>query len=375
MLQLDPREGVIAAQRKRLQDQWSKAYGEGDMVSAKRIEAEFDALGNYDPDVNFRSSHWDTPNVLAHLRMSDRDNGKTLHVEEVQSDWGQGGREKGFYDPQKPIEVFHTGTGKTVHATNDLGEAKRTAEQLGPEYDYGYQDDEKVPHGPYVGNTQQWTDLALKHALSEAAKGGHDKVVFSPGEANADLYGIDRTGMSEYYKNYVHKGALKLMRQHDPSIQPESYDLPGDYKGFSLPMTDTARQSILKNGWQAFKDGGPVTAYHGSPHSFDKFDISHLGTGEGAQSYGHGLYFAGNEGIAKGYRNALSETLVHPEDTPLLEKRAGQMALTFSDNTPEGALRWLSKFKNGATHTSPAMTRRFTKDGKGAMMALKPKGN
>jgi hypothetical protein len=48
-----------------------------------------------------------------------------------------------------------------------------------------------------------------------------------------------------------------------------------------------------------------VTAYHGSPHSFDQFDISKLGTGEGAQAFGHGLYFAGNEKIAKHYRDAL----------------------------------------------------------------------
>jgi hypothetical protein len=34
--------------------------------------------------------------------------------------------------------------------------------------------------------------------------------------------------------------------------------------------------------------------------------MSRIGTGEGAQAYGHGLYFAGNEGVAKGYREALA---------------------------------------------------------------------
>ena len=43
-----------------------------------------------------------------------------------------------------------------------------------------------------------------------------------------------------------------------------------------------------------------ITAYHGSPHEFDQFDTSKIGTGEGAQSYGHGLYFAEHEPIAKG---------------------------------------------------------------------------
>jgi hypothetical protein len=49
-----------------------------------------------------------------------------------------------------------------------------------------------------------------------------------------------------------------------------------------------------------------IRAYHGSPHDFDKFDLSKIGTGEGAQAYGHGLYFAENEGVAREYRKALS---------------------------------------------------------------------
>jgi hypothetical protein len=49
-----------------------------------------------------------------------------------------------------------------------------------------------------------------------------------------------------------------------------------------------------------------IRAYHGSPHSFDKFDSRFIGTGEGNQTFGRGLYFAENEGVAKGYRDALS---------------------------------------------------------------------
>ena len=50
-----------------------------------------------------------------------------------------------------------------------------------------------------------------------------------------------------------------------------------------------------------------ITAWHGSPHKFDQFDISKVGTGEGAQSYGHGMYFAENPEVAKGYKKALTE--------------------------------------------------------------------
>lgn len=48
-------------------------------------------------------------------------------------------------------------------------------------------------------------------------------------------------------------------------------------------------------------------AWHGSPHIFDTFSTEHIGTGEGAQAHGWGLYFAGDRKIAEGYRNRLSD--------------------------------------------------------------------
>jgi hypothetical protein len=46
---------------------------------------------------------------------------------------------------------------------------------------------------------------------------------------------------------------------------------------------------------------GAIKVFHGSPHVFDKADSSKIGTGEGAQAYGHGLYFAENQNVAKQY--------------------------------------------------------------------------
>ena len=46
-----------------------------------------------------------------------------------------------------------------------------------------------------------------------------------------------------------------------------------------------------------------IRAFHGSPHDFDRFDISRIGTGEGAQAYGHGT------GGALGLREALRERM------------------------------------------------------------------
>lgn len=57
-----------------------------------------------------------------------------------------------------------------------------------------------------------------------------------------------------------------------------------------------------------------IKAFHGSPHDFPaevgaplgRFKSSAIGTGEGAQAYGHGLYFAENEATARSYRDALT---------------------------------------------------------------------
>jgi len=57
-----------------------------------------------------------------------------------------------------------------------------------------------------------------------------------------------------------------------------------------------------------FSGGGlGIKAYHGSPYNFDRFDISKIGTGQGASMFSPGLYFAEHEPVATGYRDMLSE--------------------------------------------------------------------
>lgn len=48
------------------------------------------------------------------------------------------------------------------------------------------------------------------------------------------------------------------------------------------------------------------SAYHGTPHKFDEFSTEHIGTGEGAQAHGWGLYFAGNKDVSENYRKELA---------------------------------------------------------------------
>jgi len=65
-----------------------------------------------------------------------------------------------------------------------------------------------------------------------------------------------------------------------------------------------APQGALRSGASRSDDG--IRAYHGSPHDFDEFRMDKIGTGEGAQAYGHGLYFAESEDVARSYRDTLA---------------------------------------------------------------------
>jgi len=59
-------------------------------------------------------------------------------------------------------------------------------------------------------------------------------------------------------------------------------------------------------------------AYHGSPYTFDEFKLQHVGTGEGGQGYGWGLYFTDRAKIAQQYGTRLYSVNI-PEQGQLLD--------------------------------------------------------
>lgn len=50
-----------------------------------------------------------------------------------------------------------------------------------------------------------------------------------------------------------------------------------------------------------------TTAYHGSPYLFEQFDPKKIGTGQGAQAYGYGTYFAENPKVAESYTESTAK--------------------------------------------------------------------
>lgn len=100
--------------------------------------------------------------------------------------------------------------------------------------------------------------------------------------------------------------------------------------------------------------GMGIKAYHGSPHDFDKFDLSKIGTGEGAQVYGRGLYFAENESVAKSYRDTLQGTgFKIPDDVNVLPGDQRQAILQAAN--AQGAQRYPLEAAKRAQWLSPEL--------------------
>lgn len=203
------------------------SYEDFDKLTRERDIAEsrvknFEKLANQPA---FQSGHWQDPNVLAHLRISDRTgpNGeKILHVEEIQSDWGQKGKKEGFVDPQDKanmpslikqydeLNAQRHDFDRMIRYGDDADPAiqKAVAQRVDVDNQMQALSDRmtavrsNIPTGPYVTNTQAWTDLALKRALKEAAEGGYDKLVWTPGAEQAKRYSLsNQVDRLQYIKN------------------------------------------------------------------------------------------------------------------------------------------------------------------------------
>jgi hypothetical protein len=97
--------------------------------------------------------------------------------------------------------------------------------------------------------------------------------------------------------NYV-GGALNTIGAIIPPV-------PGASTGERTLASVLAKEAEPIGGRVMMEGGTPgLLAYHGSRHDFPSFDISKIGEGEGAQVYGHGLYFAEHPEVAEGYRTA-----------------------------------------------------------------------
>ena len=117
--------------------------------------------------------------------------------------------------------------------------------------------------------------------------------------------------------NQLSDQAVSFWAKRNPEVLQRTRELQAQsYEGDRYP----SRQIPAQMPRPVMAPEGPqgIRAYHGSPHDFDKFDMSKIGTGEGAQAYGHGLYFAESPKVAESYRSSVQykpmPTATDPKD-------------------------------------------------------------
>ena len=102
------------------------------------------------------------------------------------------------------------------------------------------------------------------------------------------------------------------------------------------PEQMAAQQGTMQTMAEAYNPAG-MTVFHGSPHVFERFDMSKLGTGEGNQAYGRGLYMAQAPQVAQEYKQTLAGNKIIYADDVAKESASKPMPFGFED--PIGVIK------------------------------------
>jgi hypothetical protein len=172
----------------------------------------------------FISSHFDEPNILAHVRFNERtdtEGKRVLFLEELQSDWAQTGRKKGFRDERATRQLSELSREELLELLqqNDRNGAytdeATAAEDLDPmtkddalavfqefqdadpTIDAGYFlrtrfSADGVPTAPFVQSTEKWAGLALRRMVRWAAEHGFERLAWTTGEQQAERYDLSK---------------------------------------------------------------------------------------------------------------------------------------------------------------------------------------
>lgn len=198
---------------------WEDALSDEDMIEQTAEDfAKASRPANW-----FKSGHWSEPNVLAHVRFNERevDGKRVLFIEEVQSDWHQQGRKKGytpisFKDAAEKfrasgiaLDIFYGGgTGANYRPTTIKLRKWKSEEgvdpsSLSPELAKVFEQTQararfedlpafnrnSVPDAPFKTT---WPELALKRMIRWAAENGFDSIAWTPGDVQAERYNLSR---------------------------------------------------------------------------------------------------------------------------------------------------------------------------------------
>ncbi len=138
-------------------------YGQGGFANLPLTDIERARLDKFyagEDASTYKSSHFDQPNILAHMRVNDRvdaDGKKMLLVEEIQSDWHQAGREKGYKTKESLEKWYAQNKLDDDPSFADLNSEQRSV--IERNRNAGMGGDNAVPDAPFKDT---WYQLALK---------------------------------------------------------------------------------------------------------------------------------------------------------------------------------------------------------------------
>ena len=172
----------------------------------------------------------------------------------------------------------------------------------------------------------------ISTALEGAGQGANFEAARPIVERLYQRYGAKPRALFEYWNNDKDVADLFRALGYDAISAAEKADMKAATWAAldpSIVKMDAASPSTL--GFRAF---------HGSPHDFDRFSLDKIGTGEGAQAYGHGLYFAESEDVARAYRDQLTNRMPqHIEGNLIAKGISADLANTYA--------RWAAETKGG----------------------------
>lgn len=230
-----------------------------DQATAIERASKFAQRNTGSAPTSYNSSHWDEPNILAHIRMNDRtdaNGSKVLFVEEIQSDWAQQGRKTGFGNVNGFRVVEPSGQLFGEYSTKADAESALARAKSGSKVEVSDNVYRGTPDAPFVKSTKDWVALAVKRVMLLAAQGNYDKVAFVNGQQSADRYNLAKQiDYIEYEKTDTNEWFIKAMDHTGRSAVTEYGQTPEKLE--SLVGKEIAQKIVNNEGTR--EPGEPAT--------------------------------------------------------------------------------------------------------------------
>lgn len=165
------------------------------------------------------------------------------------------------------------------------------------------------------------------------------------------------TSTKGHIRQQAHEDALLVATHADvfAQIMREA----GNARYTAMDYLNTVRFDV--NAKLKGKDGYAQAAWHGSPHDFDEFDLGAIGTGEGNQAHGWGLYFAKDKKVSKLYKDVLSKAQSSNKSSLFKVEIPNETELLPEQYPISGYSRYVrDSLKNGLHKMSEEQLERFT---------------